>query len=62
MTEGLPWVETPPDGKKYEIIDIYQIGRAARLVPVHAENGAAVKRWTVNSRIDLNSFRWIYYD
>ena len=60
--EGLPWIETPPDGKKYEIIDIHQIGRAAQLVPVYLENGAAVKRWVVNSRIDLNSFGWIYYD
>ena len=47
--EGLPWVETPPDGKKYEIIDIHQIGGAAQLVLVHPENGAAVKRWVVVS-------------
>ena len=60
--EGLPWVEIPPTGPKYEIIDIHQIGGAAQLVPVNPVRGASVTRWVVNSRIDVNSFGWIYYD
>ena len=60
--EGLPWVEIPRTGPKYEIIDIRQIEGAVQLVPVNLVRGASVKRWVVNSRIDLNSFGWIYYD
>ena len=64
--EGLPWVEIPVTGPKYEIVDIDRIGGAAQLVPLNPvgshmgdENS---RRWVVNSRIDLNSFGWIYYD
>ena len=67
--EGLPWVERPLSGPKYEIIDINQIGGAAQLVPLNPGSGAGTemvegdsRRWVVNSRIDLNSFGWIYYD
>jgi hypothetical protein len=61
--EGLPWVERPLTGKKYEIINIEQIGGAAQLIPLNEGNeGGTNRRWVVNSRIDLNSFGWIYYD
>lgn len=62
LDESLVLVETPPDSKKYEIIDIHEIVEAAQLVPMHTENGAAVQRWVVHSRMDLNSFGWIDYD
>jgi hypothetical protein len=64
--EGLPWVEIPLTGAKYEIVEINQIGGAAQLVPLNpagSQNGERyLRRWVVNSRIDLNSFGWIYYD
>ena len=60
--EGLPWVEMPLTGPRYEIIDIHQIGGAAQLVSMNPGRGAPERRWVVNSRIDLNSFGWIYYD
>ena len=47
---------------KYEMIDIHQIGGAAQLVLVNPVRGASIKRWVVNSRIDLTNFGWIYYD
>ena len=44
LNEGLPWVEIPLMGPKYEIIDIEQIGGAAQLIPLnpvgsHIEDG-----------------------
>ena len=64
--EGLPWVEIPLSGTKYEIVDIDRIGGAAQLVPMNPAGGPIVEgdshRWVVNSRIDLNRFGWIYYD
>ena len=59
-------MEVPLTGPKYEIVDINQISGAAQLVPLNAagsHNGErGSRRWVVNSRIDLNSFGWIYYD
>jgi len=61
--EGLPWVERPPTGPRYEIINIDEIGGVAQLVPLNPEMvGRDSRRWVVNSQIDLNSFEWIYYD
>ena len=67
--EGLPWVEIPLTGPKYEIIDIDQISGAAQLVPLNPGSEAGTqfvegdsRRWVVNFWIDLNSFGWIYYD
>ena len=64
--KGLPWVKIPLSGPKYEIVDIDQIGGAAQLVPMNPAGGPMAegdsRRWVVNSRIDLNSFGWIYYD
>ena len=64
--EGLPWVEIPLSGPKYEIVDIDRIGGVAQLVPMNPAGGPMAegdsRRWVVNSRIDLNSFGWIYYD
>ena len=64
--EGLLWIEILLMGPKYEIVDIEQIGGAAQLLPLnpagsYIEDGNS-RRWVVNSRIDLNSFGWIYYD
>ena len=39
-----------------------RIRGGAQLVPVNPMRGASVKRWVVNSLIDLNNFRLIYYD
>ena len=60
--KGLPWVERPLTGPKYVIIDIDQIGGAAQLVPLNPGSGVGSRRWVVNSRVDLNSFGWIYYN
>ena len=56
IDEWLPWVEIPPAGPKYEIINIHYIGGGAQLVPVTLVRGASVNRWVVNSWMDLNSF------
>ena len=65
--ERLPWVERPPTGPRYEIIDIDQNGGAAQLVPLNPVSGTWMvqrdsRRWVVNSLIDLNSFSRIYYN
>ena len=64
--EGLPWVEMPLTGSKYKIVNIDRMGGAAQLValyPAGSHMGEEdSRRWVVNSRIDLNSFGWIYYD
>ena len=33
--EGLPWVEIPLTGPKYNIVDIDKIGGAAQLLPLN---------------------------
>ena len=65
--EGLLLVERPPNGPRYEIIEIHQFGIVAQLVPLNPESGAHIqivrrdsRKWVINSRIDLNSFGWIY--
>ena len=60
--KGLPWVERLLTGSKYQIIDINQIGGVGQLVPLNPVRGRDSRRWVVNSRIDLNTFGWIYYD
>ena len=44
LYEGLPWVEMPLTGPRYEIIDIHQIGGAAQLVPMNPGRGAPERR------------------
>ena len=41
--EGLPLVERLPNGPKYEIIEIDQIGGVAQLVPLNPESGAGTQ-------------------
>ena len=43
IDEGLPWVEIPLNGPKYEIVDIDRIGGAAQLVPLNPAGSQIVE-------------------